>query len=260
MLFLLSPAKKLDYESTVRTTLKSQPLFIPQAQELVDILKGYSQQQIAELMKLSDNLAELNVERFQQWSPTFTLDNARQAVLAFNGDVYEGLDAPALSDEQLQWAQDHLIILSGLYGALRPLDLMQPYRLEMGTRLQTPQGTNLYHYWGDSIARYLNERLAEHKTEAVINLASVEYFKSVDQKVLQAPVIECVFQDERKGKWRVISFYAKKARGLMMRYAIDEKIDTIEGLKGFAVEGYVYDDSASEEYRLVFRRPESATT
>src|SRR5690625_2069601 len=147
MLFLLSPAKKLDYESTVRTTLKSQPLFVPQAEELVDILKKYSQDDIAQLMKLSDNLAELNVQRFQEWVPEFTLDNARQAVLAFNGDVYEGLDAPSLSDEQLEWAQQHLIILSGLYGALRPLDLMQPYRLEMGTRLQTPKGKNLYEFW-----------------------------------------------------------------------------------------------------------------
>lgn len=259
MLFLLSPAKKLDYESPVRTTLKSQPLFIPQAEVLVDILKDYSADQLAELMKLSDNLAELNVERFQQWSPDFSLDNARQAVLAFNGDVYEGLDAVSLSDGQLQWAQEHLIILSGLYGALRPLDLMQPYRLEMGTRLKTAEGSNLYQYWGDSIARYLNERLADQRTRAVINLASVEYFKSVDQKVLQAPVIECVFQDERKGKWRVISFYAKKARGLMMRYAIDNEIDTVEGLKDFSAEGYAFDEAASEAQRLVFRRPESAT-
>ncbi|HLS16589.1 MAG TPA: peroxide stress protein YaaA [Paenalcaligenes sp.] len=258
MLFLLSPAKKLDYESTVRTTLKSQPLFVPQAEELVDILKKYSQDDIAQLMKLSDNLAELNVQRFQEWVPEFTLDNARQAVLAFNGDVYEGLDAPSLSDEQLEWAQQHLIILSGLYGALRPLDLMQPYRLEMGTRLQTPKGKNLYEFWGTQIAEYLNEQLDQaHDESVIINLASVEYFKSVDRKTLKAPVVECVFQDERKGKWRVISFYAKKARGLMMRYAIDEGVTTVEGLKDFNGEGYRYDAEASTEQRLVFRRPEA---
>jgi len=258
MLFLLSPAKKLDYESTVRTTLKSQPLFVSQAEELVSILKEYSQDDIAELMKLSDNLAELNTQRFQDWVPEFNLDNARQAALAFDGDVYEGLDAPSLSDEQLEWAQKHLIILSGLYGALRPLDLMQPYRLEMGTRLQNPRGKNLYEFWGSQIAEYLNEQLAQdHDDQVVVNLASVEYFKSVDRKTLEAPVIECVFQDERKGKWRVISFYAKKARGLMMRYVIDNDITSVEGLKGFNGEGYQYDADASTDERLVFRRPEA---
>lgn len=258
MLFLLSPAKKLDYESTVRTTLKSQPLFVPQAQELVDILKEYSQEEIAELMKLSDNLAELNAQRFQKWVPEFNLDNSRQAVLAFNGDVYEGLDAPSLSDKQLEWAQNHLVILSGLYGALRPLDLMQPYRLEMGTRLENPKGKNLYEFWGSQIAEHLNEQITQnHDEQVIVNLASVEYFKSVDRKALKAPVIECIFQDERKGKWRVISFYAKKARGLMMRYAIDNEITTIEGLKGFNSEGYSYDDAASTDQRLVFRRPEA---
>lgn len=257
MLFLLSPAKKLDYESAVRTTLASQPLFVEQAQELVNILKNYSQEEIAALMKLSDNLAELNAQRFQDWTPTFSLDNARQAVLAFNGDVYEGLEAPTLSDTQLQWAQEHVVILSGLYGALRPLDLMQPYRLEMGTRLETPKGTNLYQFWGQQIAEYLNQRLQEnHDEQTVVNLASVEYFKSVDLKTLQAPVVECVFQDERNGKWRVISFYAKKARGQMVRFAIDNQITTVEGLKDFAVDGYRYDDSASDDQRLVFRRPD----
>ncbi|HLR82734.1 MAG TPA: peroxide stress protein YaaA [Paenalcaligenes sp.] len=258
MLFLLSPAKKLDYESTVRTTLKSQPLFVPQAKELVGILKEYSQDDIAQLMKLSDNLAELNTQRFQDWVPEFNLDNARQAVLAFAGDVYEGLDAPSLSDEQLEWAQKHLIILSGLYGALRPLDLIQPYRLEMGTRLQNPQGKNLYEFWGSQIAQYLNEQLAQdHDEQVVVNLASVEYFKSVDRKTLEVPVVECVFQDERKGQWRVIGFYAKKARGLMMRYAIDNGITSIEGLKGFNSQGYQYDADASTGERLVFRRPEA---
>lgn len=259
MLFLLSPAKKLDYESPVRTTLTSQPLFVTQAQELVTILKTYSQAELAELMKISDKLAELNVQRFHMWEPEFNLDNARQAVLAFNGDVYEGLDAPTLSDQQLEWAQKHLVILSGLYGALRPLDLMQPYRLEMGTRLSTPKGTNLYEFWGRQIADYLNEQinLPHHQEPVVINLASAEYFKSVDRRALNPPVIECVFQDERHGKWRVISFYAKKARGLMMRYAIENQITTVEALKKFDRAGYRYAPEASTAQRLVFRRPEA---
>jgi|SRR5690625_2933491 len=257
MLFLLSPAKKLDYESPVRTTLKSQPLFVPQAEQLIDVLKDFSQDEVAELMKLSDNLAELNTQRFQDWVPEFNLDNARQAALAFAGDVYEGLDAPTLSDEQLQWAQEHVVILSGLYGALRPLDLMQPYRLEMGTRLENPKGSNLYQFWGTQIADYLNKQLEQgHDEPVIVNLASVEYFKSVDRKALVAPVVECVFQDERKGKWRVISFYAKKARGLMTRFAIDNEITTVEGLKDFAADGYAYDPEASTEERLVFRRSE----
>lgn len=259
MLFLLSPAKKLDYESAVRTTLTSQPLFVEQASELIDVLKDFTQDEVAELMKLSDNLAELNTQRFQDWAPEFTLENARQAALAFNGDVYEGLEAPTLSDEQLQWAQKHLLILSGLYGVLRPLDLMRPYRLEMGTRLKTSKGTNLYQYWGSQIAEYLNQQLQKnHDDTSIINLASVEYFKSVDLKVLKAPVVECVFQDERKGKWRVISFYAKKARGQMARFAIENRITTVEGLKEFAVDGYHYDESASDEQRLVFRRAENS--
>jgi len=258
MLFLLSPAKKLDYESPVRTTLHTQPLFVPQAQVLIDILKEYSQTQVAKLMRLSDNLAELNTQRFQQWTNQFTLENARQCILAFNGDVYEGLDAPSLSDKQLEWAQQHLLILSGLYGVLRPLDLMQPYRLEMGTRLKNPKGSNLYQYWGDSIAKYIDTRLKEgHEEPTVVNLASVEYFKSVDKKVLQSPVVECVFQDERKGKWRVIGFYAKKARGLMMRYAIENKITTVDELKNFNLDGYSFAAEASEKDRLVFRRPEA---
>lgn len=254
LLFLLSPAKKLDYNSPVRTELHSQPQMVPQAAALIEVLKQKTPTEIQQLMKLSDALTTLNVQRYADWQPEFTLDNARQAVLAFNGDVYEGLAAPELSDEDLQWLQQHALLLSGLYGVLRPLDLMQPYRLEMGTRLATDAGKNLYAYWGSQIATYINEQLAKASQPTVINLASNEYFKAVDKKTLQAPVVECVFQEQRGEDWKIISFYAKKARGLMLRYAVDHRIDTVEGLKGFDVGGYHFTPEVSSETSLVFRR------
>src|SRR5690625_1262192 len=186
MLLLLSPAKKLDYDSPVRTTRHTQPLFVDRASELIAILKEKSASEIASLMKLSDSLTTLNVERYRAWTPEFDLTNSRQAILAFNGDVYEGLQATSLSDDQLQWAQEHVAILSGLYGILRPLDLMQPYRLEMGTRLANSEGANLYEYWRNTIAPYLNERLARQDHPVVVNLASNEYFRAVDRKQLKA--------------------------------------------------------------------------
>lgn len=256
LLFLLSPAKKLDYDSPVRTKLYTQPQMVPQAQTLIDILKQKTPAEIQTLMKLSDALTQLNVQRYIDWEPTFTLENARQAVLAFNGDVYEGLQANELSDEQLEWAQQHALILSGLYGVLRPLDLMQAYRLEMGTRLVTEAGKNLYAYWGSQIAHYINAHFEGVKKPAVINLASNEYFKAVDRKALHAPVIDCVFQDQKGDDWKIISFYAKKARGLMLRYAIDNQINSVEGLKAFDLDGYGFVADASSETTLVFRRPE----
>lgn len=256
MLLLLSPAKKLDYDSPVRTNLSSQPLFVEQAQPLIDILRTQSEDDIAGLMKLSPDLARLNVQRYHEWEPVFDRSHARQAVLAFNGDVYEGMAAQDLSDKDLKWAQDHLVLLSGLYGALRPLDLMRPYRLEMGTRLKNPAGTTLYAYWGSRIADYLNERQEGETAPVVLNLASEEYFKVVDKKVLRARVVQCVFQDEKNGAWKVISFYAKKARGLMARYVIDHRIQEVDGLKTFNSEGYVYQPDLSTDEKLVFRRPE----
>ena len=256
MLVVLSPAKKLDYDSPVRTTKHSQPQFVPQAQGLIDVLRQKSATEISGLMSLSDTLARLNVERYQAWEPKFTQTNSRQAVLAFNGDVYEGLDAATLSDDQLDWAQQHVAILSGLYGVLRPLDLMQPYRLEMGTRLATGKGKNLYDYWGTEIAEYLNQSLAQQGSDVIVNLASEEYFKSVDQKVLKARVVQCVFQDEKNDTWKIISFYAKRARGLMARYIVDHRIDEPEQLKGFNVDGYAFYPEASTDLKLVFRRPE----
>lgn len=256
MLVVLSPAKKLDYDSPVRTTKHSQPQFVLQAQGLIDVLRQKSATEISGLMSLSDTLARLNVERYQAWEPKFTQTNSRQAVLAFNGDVYEGLDAATLSDDQLDWAQQHVAILSGLYGVLRPLDLMQPYRLEMGTRLATGKGKNLYDYWGTEIAEYLNQSLAQQGSDVIVNLASEEYFRSVDQKVLKARVVQCVFQDEKNGTWKIISFYAKRARGLMARYIVDHRIDEPEQLKGFNVDGYAFYPEASTGLKLVFRRPE----
>ncbi len=203
---------------------------------------------------LSDQLAGLNVARYQAWTPEFTTANAKQAVLAFNGDVYEGLDAKSLGEAELSWLQDHVCILSGLYGVLRPLDLMQPYRLEMGTRLATAKGRNLYQFWGSQIADYLNQRAAADATPLVVNLASEEYFKSVDRKALKPRVVSCVFEEFKGGKYKVISFAAKRARGLMVRYCVQQRAISVEQLKGFDLEGYQYVPAASEPDRLVFRR------
>ena len=254
MLFLLSPAKSLDFEKPVAPVPHTQPLFIPQAAELIDILKKKSPRQIASLMSLSDTLAGLNVARYQAWSPKFTARNAKQAVLAFNGDVYGGLDAKSLPANDLKWLQAHVCILSGLYGVLRPLDYMQPYRLEMGTKLATAQGKDLYQFWGAQISDYLNTRLPKEATAVVVNLASQEYFKAVDRKALQARVVECVFQEHRNGQYKIISFYAKRARGLMARYAALHRLTRPKQLENFDLEGYVFDAGASESDRLVFRR------
>jgi len=254
MLFLLSPAKSLDYDTPLRALPHTSPLFGPQSAELIDQLRLQSPQQIAELMSLSDSLAGLNVGRYQAWRRKPTLQTARQAVLAFNGDVYEGLDARSLGDEQLAWLQDHLCILSGLYGVLRPLDLMQPYRLEMGTRLANARGRDLYQFWRSEVAAYLNRRLKGDAAPVVVNLASQEYFKAVDLKALKARVVECVFEEYRNGQYKIISFMAKRARGLMVRYAVTQRLTTPAGLAGFAAEGYAFDAAASTPERLVFRR------
>ncbi len=256
MLFLLSPAKSLDYDTPAEGVPHTLPQFVSQSAELIEVLKHKTPAQISQLMDLSDNLAALNVARYEAWRPKFSQKNSKQAVLAFNGDVYEGLDAKSLKLKDLEWAQDHVCILSGLYGVLRPLDWMQPYRLEMGTALANSRGQNLYHFWGDGIAQHLNKQLATHKTPVVINLASQEYFKAVDRKVLNARVIECVFEGYKGGKYKVISVFAKRARGLLARYAIEKKIQNPEKLKDFKVEGYAYAASESDDNRLVFRRRE----
>jgi len=254
MLILLSPAKSLDYESAPTTDRHTLPPFIEESAALIDVLRPLTPAQLASLMDLSDALATLNVARYAAWEPRFIAANSKQAVLAFNGDVYEGLDAASLKQADLDWAQDHIGILSGLYGILRPLDWMQPYRLEMGTKLANPRGKDLYAWWGDRLAEHLNARLEAQGDDVVINLASQEYFKSVKRKALQARVVECVFEDWKAGQWKVISFHAKRARGMMARHAIVRRAKAPQDLLSFCAEGYAHDAAASEPNRLVFRR------
>jgi cytoplasmic iron level regulating protein YaaA (DUF328/UPF0246 family) len=238
--------------------MHTKPAFISQASELVETLKDFSPQKIASLMKISDALAHLNADRFARWSPDFTPDNSKQAILAFNGDVYEGLDASSLTAAQLDYAHAHIRILSGLYGLLRPLDLMQPYRLEMGTALATRRGKSLYQFWGGVITDALNQSIAANNSTALVNLASEEYFKSVQPKGLQVPVITPVFEDWKAGRYKIISFHAKRARGLMARFAAQKAIRNAEKLKKFKAEGYAFDASESSDTRWVFRRKEVA--
>ena len=252
MLIVLSPAKSLDLESPLTTKQHSTPEFIAQAAELIAVLRDYSPAQISELMDLSDTLASLNVGRYAHWQEDHA--EARPAVMSFNGDVYTGLDAPSLDAKGIKYAQRHVRILSGLYGLLRPLDRMHPYRLEMGTRLATPRGKDLYAFWGETITHALNRQLAETGSSALVNLASTEYFKSVKPKLLDAPVIEPVFQDWKNGKYKIISFFAKRARGMMARYATEYAITDPEQLKAFAVDGYAFEPNESGEREWVFRR------
>lgn len=254
MLFLLSPAKSLDFDTPAGAVPHTQPLFVPQAAELIDILQQKSAQQVAELMRLSDVLSGLNVARYQSWAPKFTAKNSKQAVLAFNGDVYGGLNAKSLDADALAWLQDHVCILSGLYGVLRPLDYMQPYRLEMGTQLPNGHGKNLYEFWHAQIAPYLNTRLKREVAPVVVNLASQEYFKSVNLAALKARVVDCVFEDFKGGKYKIIGFHAKRARGLMARFAATQRVVLPAQLKAFDAEGYAFDVAASLPDRLVFRR------
>ena len=257
MLFLLSPAKTLDYDTPVRAAVAKKathPLFVQQAAELIGELRHQTPAQVAALMELSDALATLNVGRYAAWQPEATPDNSKPAVLAFNGDVYEGLDANTLSTADLAWAQEHLVILSGLYGALRPLDRLQPYRLEMGTALANPRGKDLYAFWGDTVAQHLNERLSQDKSPVVVNLASQEYARVALRPALQARVVDCQFEDWKGGKYKIISFFAKRARGLMARWAVEHKARTPQALKAFNVEGYALDPADSTDNRLVFRR------
>lgn len=250
MLIVISPAKKLDYTSLVNAPLVTQPELLDHSQALLQGLKSLAPQDVSSLMSLSDKLGALNFERFQAWHTPFTLDNARPAVLAFKGDVYQGLDADSMSDDDLRWAQGHLRILSGLYGLLRPLDLMQAYRLEMGTKFANPRGVNLYQFWGDIITTELNKMQAS----VLVNLASNEYFKSVHKKDLAARIITPVFMDKKNDSYKIISFYAKKARGLMSRYIIKNRITEVEKIKGFDSAGYSYNAALSEADQWVFVR------
>lgn len=240
MLILISPAKKLDYESPLSTDIHSQPQFLDDSQQLVDQLKDYAPHDIASLMHLSEKLALLNFERYQEWQQPFTPDNARPALLAFKGDVYEGMAAGTMDQATLDYAQNHLRILSGLYGVLRPLDLMQAYRLEMGTSLKNERGKDLYAFWKGIIAEQLNADLSRSGSEVMVNLASNEYFKSVDKKVLQGRLITPAFKDWKNGQYKMISFFAKKARGMMTRYLLENRVDDPAQLLKFAEAGYAF--------------------
>ncbi|RCU51821.1 peroxide stress protein YaaA [Corallincola holothuriorum] len=254
MLAVISPAKTLDYETPPITDYYSQPELLEHSQELIQRCRQLSPDQIASLMKISDKLAGLNAARFQEWQPDFTPENAKQALLAFKGDVYDGMDATSFSDDDIAWAQDHLRILSGLYGLLKPLDLMQPYRLEMGTKLDTGRGNNLYQFWGNIITEQLSKALSAQNDRVLINLASNEYFKSVKLKPLKAYVVTPVFKDLKNGQYKVISFYAKKARGMMARYILQNRIQDPEQLKLFGEGGYYFSGPDSTEYQWVFKR------
>lgn len=256
MLMVISPAKKLDVESPSTVKKNTQPLFLPDAEQLIDELKKLAPQEVSSLMHISDKLGTLNYDRYQEWQLPFTPDNAKQAILTFKGDVYVGLDAESLSKSELDFAQQHLSILSGLYGVLRPLDLMQAYRLEMGTRFENTRGNNLYAFWGDKITQQLNKQLKKNKSQTLVNLASTEYFKSVDISSLNADIVTPIFKDEKNGVYKIISFYAKKARGLMAAYAIKNGITDAKGLKRFTVDGYAYQADQSNDKEWVFTREE----
>ncbi|SEK66786.1 hypothetical protein SAMN05216262_10271 [Colwellia chukchiensis] len=258
MLLVVSPAKNLDYESALATERFSQPELLAESKILIKQCQALTPAEISSLMSISDKLAGLNAARFAQWSTPFTPDNARQAILAFNGDVYTGLDAKSLTEEDFNFAQQHMRILSGLYGLLKPLDLMQPYRLEMGKKLPNERGNNLYQFWGDIITEHLNTALAEQGDNILINLASNEYFKAVNKKRLNAEVITPAFKDWKNGQFKMISFFAKKARGQMARYIIENKINDVEKLKDFDVAGYQYSTEFSKGNDWVFTRKESA--
>ncbi|MBK5911224.1 peroxide stress protein YaaA [Rhodothalassium salexigens] len=257
MLSVLSPAKRLDFETPPVVDRHSQPAFLDAAQTLADEAAKLKPEEIQGLMGVSDRIAELNARRFQAFSPPFDLANAKQAVFAFQGDVYQGLDAASLSADDLGFAQDHVRILSGLYGLLRPLDLMQPYRLEMGTKFRNPRGADLYAFWRDTLAPAL---AAEDACDVLVNLASKEYFSAVDTEALAARGVEVVtpaFHEMRDGRPKIISFHAKKARGAMVRFLVENRIDRVDGLKDFDRDGYTYRDDLSDAATLVFTRPDS---
>ncbi len=254
MIFLLSPAKTLNFDAPAPDVPHSTPMWLAQSAELVDGLRRYDAAQLGALMKISPALAELNVQRFHDWRPRMTVRNSRPAVLAFDGDVYDGLQARQMAVDELMWTQQHVCILSGLYGVLRPLDRMQAYRLEMGTALRNPRGKDLYAFWGEQIAHYLNQRLRNDASPVVVNLASEEYAKAVPRRALKAPVVQCVFEERRDGRYKIISFMAKRARGLMLRFAVQQRLTLPGQLRAFDADGYAYAGDVSAPDRMVFRR------
>jgi uncharacterized protein len=256
MLILLSPAKNIDYSPPVQTVAATLPRMGQDIAALAKVTVKLSRAQIGKLMHISDALADLNWQRFQTLSATLSQGETLQAILAFNGDVYQGLSARTLTPDDLTWAQDHLRILSGLYGLLRPLDGIAAYRLEMGSRLKTRRGEDLYDFWGSRIAKALNSDLADDLAPVVVNLASTEYFRAVDKKPLKARLVTCHFKEVKDGQARVLSFYAKKARGMMARFAVENRLDRPEALKDFNSEGYRFDGPTSSADTWVFVRPQ----
>lgn len=254
MLLVISPAKSLNFETVPTTTSFSIPELLEDAENLVGRLKKMSPKQLSKLMGISASLGELNFQRYQEWHLPFTPENAKQCVLAFSGDVYQGLDAKTLSEEQLQIAQTRLRILSGLYGVLKPLDIIQPYRLEMGTSLIYYRKKNLYEYWNLAVVKNINKAVDESGSKVLVNLASNEYFKSIDKKKLKAEIVTPEFKDLKNGQYKMISFFAKKARGLMTRFVIDNNINDIESLEAFDYGGYLFNPHLSKENNPVFTR------
>jgi cytoplasmic iron level regulating protein YaaA (DUF328/UPF0246 family) len=254
MLIVISPAKKLDFTTPAPVSDYTQPDHLKQTAELIDVMRDKDSFEIADLMKLSMKLADLNMRRYQDWHTPFTPDNAKQALFAFSGDVYQSIDAASLASDDLSFAQNHLRILSGLYGILRPLDLMQAYRLEMGARLTTGRGRNLYEFWGDTITHTINDALAAQGDNILINLASNEYFKSINPGELTGRIITPVFKEYRKGAYRIISFNAKKARGHMSRFIIQNRLTNPEDIKAFNVADYAFNPDLSSSSEFVFTR------
>lgn len=255
MLSVLSPAKTLDFETPSHVTTATQPDYLDRSRELIDILRDYSPQALSQLMGISDKLAGLNVARFEQWQTPFDTNNAKQAILAFQGDVYTGLEAERWPEKDLEWAQSHLRILSGLYGMLRPLDLMQPYRLEMGTRLENSAGRDLYAFWRERLTQDLDQAVRDSGGDRVlINLASNEYFGAIDRKRLESDVVTPVFKDAKNGQYKVISFYAKKARGMMSAWMVQNRLDSRDDLKAFDLGGYRFNAELSNHDSWVFTR------
>ncbi|TDV69856.1 peroxide stress protein YaaA [Pseudomonas sp. LP_7_YM] len=257
MLMVISPAKTLDFETPPIIERFTQPQYLDHSQELITQLRELTPMQIGELMHLSDKLSGLNAARFGSWNPAFTPKNAKQAILAFKGDVYTGMDAESLGEADLYYAQQHLRMLSGLYGLLRPLDLMQPYRLEMGTKLANDRGKDLYAFWGNRISEWLNQALTEQGDDILLNLASNEYFSAVKRPALKARVIDTEFRDQKNGQYKIISFYAKKARGMMSRFVMTERIEKPEHLKQFDTQGYRFSKDLSSTDKLIFLRDEA---
>jgi len=258
MLILVSPAKTLDFDTPPLTAENTQPAFLSDSQELIDQLKKMSAPKVGKLMKISDKLAQLNTERYKSWKLPLTSENSKQCLFAFQGDVYIGLDASTMNKADINFAQKHLRILSGLYGVLRPLDLIRPYRLEMGTKLANQRGQNLYHFWGDNVTNSINSELKNRRKPLVVNLASNEYFKVVNAHKLNAELVSPVFRDKKNNEYKLISFFAKKARGMMSRFIIDNRIKTADELKSFDVAGYKYNKKYSTIEQPVFTRDQPA--